>query len=95
MKYLFGGDIVLARNFDDIICPLQNPGIEFATSIFIDKWGNVRRIHTGFSGPGTGKYYEEFVEDFNLFVNKLINEKSPPKNNDKEDATSETESVRP
>jgi thiol-disulfide isomerase/thioredoxin len=75
--------------------PMLNHIMSFPTSIFIDKWGNVRRIHTGFSGPGTGKYYEEFVEDFNLFVNKLINEKSPPKNNDKEDATSETESVRP
>jgi hypothetical protein len=34
----------------------------------------VRRIHTGFSGPGTGKYYDEFVEEFNLFVDKLIAE---------------------
>ena len=30
----------------------------FPTTIIIDKKGDVRKIHTGFSGPGTGKYYE-------------------------------------
>ncbi len=47
----------------------------YPTTIFIDKHGTVRRVHTGFSGPGTGSYYEEFVEDFNLFVDKLLTEK--------------------
>jgi hypothetical protein len=34
----------------------------------------VRKIHTGFSGPGTGKYYEKFVEEFNETVNSLLKE---------------------
>lgn len=54
--------------------PMLNKVISFPTSIIIDKKGNVRRIHTGFSGPATGVYYEEFVDDFNNFMNKLLEE---------------------
>jgi thiol-disulfide isomerase/thioredoxin len=54
--------------------PMLNQVMSFPTTIFIDRAGKVRKIHTGFSGPGTGKYYTDFVEEFNLFVDKLINE---------------------
>lgn len=54
--------------------PMLNKVISFPTSIIIDKKGNVRRIHTGFSGPATGKYYEDFVQEFNLFIQKLLKE---------------------
>jgi thiol-disulfide isomerase/thioredoxin len=46
----------------------------FPTTIFIDKKKQVRKIHTGFSGPGTGRYYDEFVKDFNEFVEVLVKE---------------------
>jgi thiol-disulfide isomerase/thioredoxin len=46
----------------------------FPSTIFIDKNGKIRKIHTGFSGPGTGKYYDEFVSKFNSFVKKLASE---------------------
>ncbi|PWJ42036.1 peroxiredoxin family protein [Sediminitomix flava] len=55
--------------------PAISKVMSYPTTIFIDKKGKVRKIHTGFSGPGTGKYYEEFQEDFNLFMDKLIEEK--------------------
>lgn len=54
--------------------PMLNKVISFPTSIIIDKKGRVRRIHTGFSGPATGVYYEEFVDDFNQFLKELIEE---------------------
>ena len=54
--------------------PMLNRIIGFPTTILIDKRGNVRQIHTGFSGPGTGKYYDEFTDDFNRLVDKLIAE---------------------
>lgn len=54
--------------------PMLNKVMSFPTSIIIDKKGKVRRIHTGFSGPATGVYYEEFVDDFNQFMQELINE---------------------
>jgi thiol-disulfide isomerase/thioredoxin len=47
----------------------------FPTTIIIDKKGIVRKIHTGFSGPGTGKYYTEFVAEFERLTNDLLAEK--------------------
>ncbi|QRR02797.1 peroxiredoxin family protein [Dyadobacter sandarakinus] len=55
--------------------PALNKVMSYPTTIFIDKKGKVREIHTGFSGPGTGKYYDEFVADFNGLMDKLIAEK--------------------
>ena len=54
--------------------PMFNRVMCFPTSIIIDRKGEVRRIHTGFSGPATGVYYEEFVDDFNQFMKDLIEE---------------------
>ena len=52
--------------------PMLNHVLSFPTSIFIDRSGEVRRIHTGFSGPGTGEYYKEFVEETDQFVTQLL-----------------------
>jgi len=46
----------------------------FPTTIIIDKQGNVRKIHTGFSGPGTGDYYTQFVDEFDRLTDKLLAE---------------------
>ncbi|MGI4760413.1 MAG: TlpA family protein disulfide reductase [Janthinobacterium lividum] len=48
--------------------------LAFPTTIFLDKKGVVRSIHTGYSGPGTGKYYEEEKAHFNRTVDKLLKE---------------------
>ncbi|MCB2408147.1 peroxiredoxin family protein [Hymenobacter lucidus] len=48
--------------------------LAFPTTIFLDKKGEVRKIHTGFSGPGTGKYYQEEIADFNKTVDMLLKE---------------------
>ena len=52
--------------------PELNAVVAFPTTIFLDKKGQVRHIHTGFSGPGTGKYYDQYVEEFNRLVDKLL-----------------------
>ncbi len=54
--------------------PALNAVIAFPTTIFIGKDGKVKHIHTGFSGPGTGKYFEDFVEKFNETVNTLLSD---------------------
>ncbi len=54
--------------------PALNKVAGYPTTIFIDKKGRVREIHTGFSGPGTGKYYDQFIEDFNALISKLLAE---------------------
>ncbi len=47
----------------------------FPTTLIIDKKGNVRKVYTGFSGPGTGSYYTEFVTGFERITNELLAEK--------------------
>jgi peroxiredoxin len=54
--------------------PMLNHILSYPTTIFIDKKGVVRRIHTGFNGPATGEKYLEFKQDFEAFVNTLLTE---------------------
>jgi len=55
--------------------PMLNNFEAFPTLIIIDKKGKVRKIHTGFSGPGTGKYYTDFVQEFEKTIDDLLAEK--------------------
>ena len=48
--------------------------ISFPTSIFIGRDGMVKRIHTGFNGPGTGDYYTEYIENTNALIEFLLAE---------------------
>ena len=48
--------------------------IGFPTTIFIDKKGIVRKIDTGFNGPGTGEHYEIYKKQFNELITALVNE---------------------
>ncbi len=47
----------------------------FPTAIIIDKKGVVRKIHTGFSGPGTGVYYTQFINEFDKLTEELLRER--------------------
>lgn len=44
----------------------------YPTTIFIDKEGKIRKIHTGFNGPATGLFHEEFKKEFNALVDELL-----------------------
>lgn len=55
--------------------PMLNHVMSMPTSIFIDKKGKVRKIHTGFYGPGTGEYYRHYTERIESFVVQLLSEK--------------------
>jgi thiol-disulfide isomerase/thioredoxin len=48
--------------------------IGFPTTIFVDKKGMIRKIHTGFNGPGTGEHYEMYKKEFSKLVNSLLSE---------------------
>ena len=54
--------------------PMLNQVLSYPTTIFIDKKGQVRKIHTGFNGPATGQKYEEFKAEFEGFVETLLEE---------------------
>ena len=54
--------------------PMLNHVLSYPTTIFIDKKGKVRRIHTGFNGPATGEKHETFKKEFSRFVTDLSKE---------------------
>ena len=56
------------------ICMLSEI-ISFPTAIFIGRDGQVKKVHTGFSGPGTGTYYTEYTKETELFIQQLLQEK--------------------
>ncbi|PSL05625.1 TlpA disulfide reductase family protein [Cecembia rubra] len=55
--------------------PALNQVIAFPTLIYLDRSGQVRKIHTGFSGPGTGEYYQRWVDEHETFVNELLSQR--------------------
>jgi hypothetical protein len=57
------------------VFPMLNKIMSFPTTIFLDKKGEVRKIHTGFYGPGTGDYYTHYTDRIELFVSQLLDEK--------------------
>lgn len=56
--------------------PMLNKIISFPTSIFLDKKGRVRKVHTGFNGPGTGEVYLQYVEEYQAFLQKMLAEEA-------------------
>lgn len=54
--------------------PQLNGVFAFPTTVFLDRKGRVRRIYTGFSGPGTGEHYQKLIEDFDATVEQLLAE---------------------
>jgi thiol-disulfide isomerase/thioredoxin len=84
-KLNVGYNFVIAGNYDKAkaseTLPALNRILAFPTTIFIGKDGKVKHIHTGFSGPGTGIYYDQFKERFNQIVNELLAENIALSNN--------------
>ena len=54
--------------------PQLTPIQAFPTSIFLDRKGNVREVHSVFYGPGTKQYFEEYKKIFTSIVNGLLKE---------------------
>lgn len=54
--------------------PMLDRVYAFPTTIFVDRQGNVRKIHTGFSGPATGVHYERFAAEMKATLDQLLAE---------------------
>jgi thiol-disulfide isomerase/thioredoxin len=54
--------------------PMLNHILSYPTTIYIDKSGEVRKIHTGFNGPATGEKFVEFKEEFNKTIQELTSD---------------------
>ncbi len=53
---------------------LEGP-MAYPTTQFIDRKGAVRRVETGFTGPGTGDHYLDYTAEITQFVEELLAEK--------------------
>jgi len=69
---LFGGSAKKSEAIRTL--PMLNHIMSYPTAIFIDKKGVIRAIHTGFSGPGTGDLYQDYVDKTVALVEELIAE---------------------
>ncbi len=56
--------------------PMLNHILSYPTTIYIDKNGKVKKIHTGFNGPATGEKYEQFKKHFAETIQKLTQEEA-------------------
>ena len=68
--FLVGGIANKGKASEDFA--MLNEVISFPTTIFIGRDGVVKRIHTGFNGPGTGSYYTEYVTKTNALIESLL-----------------------
>ena len=55
----------------DLIKGLEN-FISFPTTIFLNRKHEVVKVHAGFSGPGTGEFFEKWKEEFDDIVGELL-----------------------
>ncbi len=69
-RFLLGGTASKNKAANDF--NMLNDIISFPTSIFIGRDGEVKRVHTGFNGPGTGVYYDEYVKKTNALIEFLM-----------------------
>ncbi len=50
--------------------------IAYPTTVFIGRDGTVRKIHSGFTGPGTGHHYDELVKELEGTLETLLGEEA-------------------
>jgi thiol-disulfide isomerase/thioredoxin len=78
LKQRYGVDykILFAGKADSESTARALPEIErvssYPTTLFVDKQGLVYKIHTGFNGPATWLFYEEWKKEFNEVVDELL-----------------------
>jgi thiol-disulfide isomerase/thioredoxin len=61
------------KNKEEVLYPFEGV-VAFPTTVFIDKKGEIRTVHTGFSGPGTGSHYTDLVNEVTSIIEELLKE---------------------
>ncbi|WP_421826802.1 peroxiredoxin family protein [Larkinella sp.] len=72
---LFGG--IADKKVASEKLPALNQMMAFPTTIIIDRKGEVRQIHTGYTGEITGEYFKNYVTKWNRDLDALIAEPVP------------------
>ena len=52
--------------------PMLNHIMSYPTTIFIDRKGKIRKIQTGFNGPGTRKIYDDYKKSTDKLIQKIL-----------------------
>ena len=66
-----GGNVIAEK------LPAIDQFMAYPTTIIVGRDGKVKEIHTGFSGKGTGQFYQDYVKKWNEDLAKLIAEPLP------------------
>jgi peroxiredoxin len=56
--------------------PMLSEVYAYPTTLVLDRRGQIRLIHTGFSGPGTGEHYTRYVREFSELIERLLAEET-------------------
>lgn len=54
--------------------PMLNHILSYPTAIIIDRKGEIKEIHTGFTGPGTGEAYDHYRQETEQLIESLLQE---------------------
>ena len=55
-----------------ILFPMLNGISSFPTTLFVNEKGKIIHIHTGFNGPGTGEYYQQYTVETESLIKRLL-----------------------
>jgi thiol-disulfide isomerase/thioredoxin len=55
-----------------VLFPMLSEISSFPTSLFLNEKGDIVFIHTGFNGPGTGIYFEEYKKETEDIIENLL-----------------------
>lgn len=69
---LYGGSSS-STNAEEVF-PMLNKIIAFPTAIYLNRDNKVEKIYTGFYGPGTGEYYNDYTKNTELYLSSLLTE---------------------
>jgi thiol-disulfide isomerase/thioredoxin len=59
------------------VLPMLERFIAYPTTLFLDRTGRIRKVHTGFDGPATGVAHTRFVAETRQFIEDLLAEPAP------------------
>jgi thiol-disulfide isomerase/thioredoxin len=67
--FYYAGEV--GKNSIFNVLPFMKEFKGYPTTIYLDKKHKVKKVYTGFSGPGTGKHYEKQKSDIVRFLDNL------------------------
>jgi len=78
-RYRIGWDIRIVADSDKDNASASLPDLSavksYPTTIWINRDGSVRAIHSGFSGPATGERHEQLLEEFERLTREIVESK--------------------